>query len=172
MKNKVHFTLCGSLILVLLGTLFFTSCVSVKLGDNTSQKSQRYSFTAPSSHYRPLKDKTVDVAWIQRSTGSTLSIRSKCQKGLDIDLAAWLVELSASLNAHSADVAVNKFNYNGREAVQSMFDSEIEGFKNKLAVTTFVKNSCHYIIALTSLSSNFDQDLPEYQKFLQGFKAW
>ncbi|MCO5114698.1 MAG: hypothetical protein M9899_11075 [Bdellovibrionaceae bacterium] len=172
MNTNLYQTLCGSLIVTLLGAFFFSSCVSVKLGDSSIQKSDRYSFTSPSTQYRVLKDKTVDVAWIQKETGSTLSVKTKCQKGLDIDLAAWVLELSESLNTHSANIKVDKTNYNGRKAVQSIFDSEIEGFKNKLAVTSFIKNSCQYIIALTALSSNFDQDLPEYQKFLQGFKAW
>lgn len=172
MKNKTINTLYGYVAIALLGALFFTSCVSVKLGDSSAKKSDRFSFVAPSSDFRALKDKSVDLAWMKRKTGSTLSVRTKCQKGLDMDLGSWIVDLSESLNSQGQDIRVDKIQYNDREAVQSIFDSQIEGFDNKLAVTTFIKNSCHYIIALTALSSNFEQDLPEYQRFLQGFKAW
>lgn len=159
-------------VLTLLTVLMISSCVSVKLGDTSIKKSSRYSFESPNSNFRTIKDKTVDSAWMHRQSGSTLSIRSKCQKGLDIDLTQWLLELSEGLNAPGSKISVTRLKYNARDAAQAIFDSQIEGYDNKLAITTFVKNSCHYIIALTSLAANFDEDLPEYKKFLQGFKAW
>lgn len=158
-------------VLLLIFGLYFSACVSVKIADKSAKKSDRFEYESPDSGFKYIKDDAVDVAWLKKDTGSTLSVRSKCKKGLDLDLEDWLTELSESLSS-GEKIKFNKIRFNNRKALQTVLNSDIEGYNNKLAITTFVKNSCHYIIALTTLSANFDTDLQYYNSFLAGFRAW
>lgn len=165
----MKYTLLSLLSLIIV--LTFSACVSVKIADTSSKKSDKFSYAYPDSNFKSIRDNAVDVAWLKKDTGSTLSVRTKCKKGLDVDVESWLAELAESLG--SGDSAkFTKLRYNNRKAAQAILNSDVEGFDNKLAITTFVKNSCHYIIALTALSTNFEKDLPHYNNFLEGFKAW
>lgn len=149
-----------------------SACVSVKFNANSTKTSDRYSYTAPGSDFKTIKDRSVDAAWMHKGTGSTLSVRTKCQKGLDIDLESWTLELAEGLRSNTDNIKISKVPFSHRTALQTILDSNVEGFENKLAITTFVKNSCHYIIAFTALQSNFEKDLPTYHEFLRGFRAW
>ena len=74
---------------LLLIFVLLSSCVSVKIGDQGSKKSEKYSYENPSKDFTRIKDEAVDVAWLSQSTAATLSVKSKCLKKLEIDLEDW-----------------------------------------------------------------------------------
>lgn len=150
---------------------FIASCVSVKIGDQTAKKSSRYSYEAPGKSFYRIKDEAVDLAWLSQDTSSTISVKSKCSKNLELDLESWFIDLVS--NFKSTEVQpVRRFKFNNRKALRGDLETALEGFENKLAITSFVKNSCQYILVLTSPTSNFEKDLVTYESFLAGFKAW
>lgn len=160
-----------TLSIVLIIASFLSSCVSVKIGDNKTKKSTRYEYKSPDGPFYRIKDEAVDVAWLNEQTGSTISIKSKCQKNLSVDLDDWAMNLAAGLNNGKIISSETARMYN-RKALKMQMASSLEGFDNRLAITTFVKNSCHYILALTSLPKSFDKDLNTYEQFLSEFRAW
>ncbi len=146
-------------------------CVSVKIGTSSSKKSERYSYNSPQKDFYRIKDEAVDAAWISQKTTSTLSVKSKCIKNIEVDLDSWLIELAASFK--TSDIISNeKVKFNNRKALKAELKTSLEGFDNNLAITSFIKNSCQYIVVLTSPPSSYQQDLPVYQNFLESFKAW
>lgn len=151
--------------------LFLGSCVSVKIGDKVSKKSERYEYGNPGGSFYRIKDQSADVAFLSDKTGSTLSIKSKCSKNNEVDLDNWLNQLTENLK-NSRVLFEEKLKINNRRAIKAVVQSTIEGFDNRIAVTTFVKNSCQYIIVLTSLPNSFENDQIVYEKFLKGFRAW
>jgi hypothetical protein len=158
-------------LFLLIFLLSVTNCVSVKIGDPTSKKSNHYSFEAPNRDFYRIKDEAVDVAWLSQKTSSTLSVKSKCMKNIDVDLDNWILELASNFKA-SEIISSEKFKFNNRKALKAELQTSLEGFENKLAITSFIKNSCQYIIVLTSASSSYSQDIPIYDSFLSSFKAW
>lgn len=156
---------------LLLILIVLSSCVSVKIGDQAAKKSTRYSYENPSKDFTRIKDEAVDVAWLSQQTAATLSVKSKCSKNLELDLEDWLAELVSNFRS-SEIVSTNKFRFNKRKAIRGVITTPIEGYENKLAITSFVKNSCQYIIVLTSPVATFDKDETTYNTFLESFKAW
>ncbi len=158
----------------LISLIFFamiSGCVSVKIGDQTTKKSTRFTYTSPGKNYYRIKDEAVDLAWLSQTTSSTLSVKTKCAKNMEIDLESWFLDLAS--NFKSTEVQpVQRFKFNNRKALRSEIVTAVEGFENKLAITSFVKNSCQYIIVLTSPTSSFATDINDYESFLSGFKAW
>ncbi len=158
--------------LIALVFLYFVSgCVSVKIGDQTAKKSTRYSYEYPSNDFYRIKNESVDHAWLSSSTSSTISVKSKCIKSIELDLENWFMELASNFKASETSDPI-RFKFNNRKALRGKIDATLEGFENKLAVTSFIKNSCQYILVLTAQPSNFEKDLSVYDKFLTGFKAW
>lgn len=155
--------------LLLLG--FITSCVSVKLGDQSVKKSSKYSYSSPGKTFYRIKDDAADIAWLSESTSSTISVKSKCGKNLEVDLEDWFMELNSNFKS-SESKPLERFKFNNRKALRGEIETSLEGFENKLAITTFIKNSCQYIIVMTSPVSNYEKDLPTYESFLSDFKAW
>lgn len=158
--------------IILLSLLIFASgCVSVKIGDSSPKKSTRYSYDAPGGSFYRIKDEAADIAWLSQKTSSTISIKSKCVKNNDIELEQWIEELVSSFRTGEI-LGIEKFKYNNRKALTAEVLTTLEGFENKLAITTFIKNSCHYILVLTASPQNYTQDEDKYSKLLQSFKAW
>ncbi len=158
------------LYFILFGSLIF-GCVSVKLGTSSIKKSERYTYESPQKEFYRIKDEAVDVAWMSQTTSSTLSVKSKCTKNIEVDLDNWLLDLNS--NFKNSEITSNeKVKYNNRKAIQAEIKTSLEGFDNNIALTSFIKNSCQYIIVLTSSPTSYQQDLPTYKGFLQSFKAW
>lgn len=156
---------------LLIFVFYVSGCVSVKIGDATSKKSTRYSYTAPNKDFYRIKDGAVDLAWISQGTSSTLSVKSKCLKSNEVNLDDWFAELTGSFPAAQV-LSAKKYRYNNRKALRGEIETSLEGFDNRLAVTSFIKNSCQYILVLTSSPTNYQKDLPIYEEFLESFKAW
>ena len=157
------------LLLILLTQM--VSCVSVEIGKSKAKRSHRYKYKAPKSPFYRIKDDAVDVVWISKVTGATLSIKSRCQPHMKTNLKKWLDRLSAGLG-ESKVISYKEVPLYNRNAIKVIIKSSFEGFENHLILTSFVKNSCQYIIALTALPKNFLEDQNVYEKFLTGFKAW
>lgn len=159
----------------ILFTILFSSitfgCVSVKIGTSTIKKSERYNYEAPQKDFYRIKDEAVDVAWMSQNSSSTLSVKSKCMKNIEVDLDNWLLDLNSNFK-NSEIISNEKIKFNNRKAIQAEIKTSLEGFDNNIALTSFIKNSCQYIIVLTSSPSSYQQDFPTYQSFLQSFKAW
>lgn len=156
---------------LILFTLLLSGCISVKIGDQSSKKSSRYSYTAPSKEFSRIKDDAVDIAWLSQKTAATLSVKSRCAKNLELDLEDWFADLASNFKANQ-NVSVNKLRFNNRKAIRGELETSVEGYENKFVVTSFIKNSCQYIIVLTAPKTSYESEIAVYDKFLESFKAW
>lgn len=147
------------------------ACVSLEVGRPETHRSKRYTYQIPEPPFYKIKDKAVDVVWISKTTGATLSIKSRCQTYIKLDLKDWSNRISAGLD-ESEVISFKDLQLYNRKAIQVIIRSSFEGFDNRLILTSFVKNSCHYVIALTALSQSFIENQQVYENFLAGFKAW
>lgn len=165
MKN--HFL--NHLVICALG-LASGACVSVNLPNSAGSPAKNVEFSEPSAPFNEIKVKTTDKAWLSGKTGNTMSYYSDCNASTDPSLKQMETESINVLN--KLDILNSKqYDFNGREALETIAQGEVDGVPVKTQLLVFKKNSCNYTITYGGLIQNFDLEVKFFQKFLESFRA-
>ncbi len=154
---------------LLISLLFFSGCISVELPGGKSKNSSTMSFETPQPEYDSYKLADADKAWIQKSSGNSISVKSACSDTSDVNPQAWLEGLIQDFEGQKE--TLTEFNFNNREAYASEFFTSIDGVENLVQVLTFNKNHCHYILTSASVKPHFDKARVEFKNFYNGFRV-
>lgn len=149
--------------------LFTAACVSVKIPTSTGTKATGVKTEDPPSPYEEIKSPSADKAWLSGKTGNTISYLSDCNAG---DPTLQQLETESLMGLSKLKILDSKdTNFNGREALSTLAQGEVDGVSVKTELVVFKKNNCNYTLSYGGLTKNFDKERNAFQKFLEGFRA-
>jgi len=165
MKNHHfrNFIFCG--IALIAG-----ACVSVKIPTGSGTPSKDVKYTQPHSPFDEIKVLSGDKAWLSAKTGNTISFLSDCNGNTDPSLQQLESEPLGVLD--KLKILENKtMTYNGREALKTEAQGEIDGIPVKTLLLVFKKNNCNYTLSYGGILKNFDSEKNIFESFAENFKA-
>lgn len=147
-----------------------TACVSVNLANNDVKRADDIKFKAPNGSFQEFKSELVDKGWRHKSNGNAISFVSDCQNQYDPTLKnieAGVINSITSKKKVSSDLKT----FNSRESLHSVYDGKVDGIPTTVELVTFKKNGCIYVISYVAVKSNYAENKPQFQSFLDGFRA-
>ena len=144
-------------------------CVSVDIEGPHIEKSKEVSYQSP-SHFTSFEQSELDAAWKNESNGNTISYLSECNSSSDPSHEIIRDGVISSLGKYKI-LQQQTINFNNRQALSSLVESDVDGISTKFKIVILKKNSCIFIITYVGLSEKFQDDLDDFNKFLQGFKV-
>lgn len=165
MKNHLlrNFIFCS-------GVFLMGACVSVKIPTGTGTPAKDVKYNNPAKPYEEIKVSTADKAWLSSKTGNTISFLSDCNGNADPTLQQLESEPLAVLDKLKI-LKTDNVNFNGREALHTFAQGEVDGVPVKTALIVFKKNNCNYTLSYGGLLKNFDEEAKHFEKFSESFKA-
>lgn len=144
-------------------------CVSVSVPSGGGKKADGVRFEAPAAPFRELET-GADRAWVNESTGNTISFISECGSKADPSLEQLQNEAVNSLE--QAEVSDEKTTpFNGRQARFARVKGSLDGVAVTMRLVTLKKNSCNYTLTATGVPADFGKDEAIFDQFLQEFRA-
>lgn len=150
--------------------LFAGACVSVKIPTGTGTPAKDVKYSDPSSPYEQIKVISGDKAWLSATTGNTISFLSDCNGSTDPSLHQLESEPLGVLDKLKI-LETKTITYNGREALSTEAQGEVDGVPVKTALLIFKKNNCNYTLSYGGLLKNFDAEKKNFETFAENFKA-
>ena len=147
-----------------------TACVSVNLAKNDVKRAEDIQYKAPNGSFKEFDSELVDKGWRHKSNGNAISFVSDCQNQYDPTLENIESGVINSITSKKK-VSSNLENYNGRESLHSVYDGKVDGIPTTVELVTFKKNGCIYVISYVAVKSNYNENKPQFQSFLDRFKA-
>ncbi len=145
------------------------SCALLPNGDDDAgSKNFQIKYNNPPEPFEKTPVSTADVVWQSKKSGSTIAVNSLCKKYQDISLDNLKKNILSGideLNIKSTD----KLTFEGRDAEKVIAEGSTDGIPVSMELVIFKKNNCNYDLALISRKSNFDNEKPVFDKFLEGF---
>jgi hypothetical protein len=165
MKNhRLHF-------LIFIGFMFgMGACVSVKLPSGAGTPAKDVKFLAPEKPYQEIKVLTGDKAWLSGKTGNTISFLSDCHGTVDPTPQQLESESLAVLDKLKI-LQTKTFDFNGREALLTQAQGEVDGVPVKTELIVFKKNNCNYTLSYGGVFKSFDAEKKYFDSFAESFKA-
>lgn len=149
--------------------LFTAACVSVKIPTSTGTRATGVKAEPPPAPYEEIKGSSADKAWLSSKTGNTISYLSDCNAG---DPTLQQLETESLMGLTKLKVLESKTTtFNGREALSTQAQGEVDGVSVKTELIVFKKNNCNYTLSYGGLLKNFDKERTAFAKFLEGFRA-
>lgn len=146
------------------------ACVSVKLPSGTGTPAKDLKYNAPDSPFQEIKVNSGDKAWLSGATGNTISYLSDCNGNADPTLEQLQTDSLGVLD--KLKISQSKtFDYNGREALRTLAEGEVDGVPVKTDLVVFKKNGCNFTITYGGVAKTFDSEKRTFEKFLESFKA-
>lgn len=165
MKND-HF----QIIIFALLCLFFNGCVSVSIPTSSGTPAKDIKFETAGDPFKELKIKTSDRAWVSEKTGNSIAYISECYTSIDAPLLQLENESLVALNKLKV-VSSKNVNFNGREALTTIAEGEVDGVQVKTQILVFKKNGCNFTLSYGGVRSKFDSELSHFQKFIESFRV-
>ncbi|WP_413289013.1 hypothetical protein [Bdellovibrio sp. HCB337] len=165
MKNHLLRNLIFCSAVFLLG-----ACVSVKIPTGTGTPAKDVKYTDPGKPYEDIKVSSADKAWLSAKTGNTISFISDCNGTADPTLQQLEGEPLAVLDKLKI-LKSDNVTFNGREALHTQAQGEVDGVPVKTELVVFKKNNCNYTLSYGGLLKNFDDEAKVFDKFKESFKA-
>lgn len=157
--------------LIFCGLVLFTgACVSVKIPTGSGTPAKDIKFDKPASPYEEIKVISGDRAWLSSKTGNTISFLSDCNGSSDPTLQQLESEPLGVLDKLKI-IETKTITYNGREALNTEAQGEVDGVAVKTTLLVFKKNNCNYTLSYGGLLKNFENEKKHFQTFAENFKA-
>jgi hypothetical protein len=145
-------------------------CISVNLGPKGPSKSKNVIFQAPSAPFKQIKGSPADGAWQNPENGNSISYLSTCNEEADPSLDAATDEMISAF-ADTKPLSQKKFEFDGREALDTEAEARVEGVPTKIRTLVFKKNGCLYTLSLIGISKSFAKGEKPFDDFVKGFQA-
>lgn len=150
--------------------LLLGACVSVKIQTGTGTPAKDVNYKKPEAPYEIIKVTSADHAWLSSKTGNTISFISDCHGTADPTLQQLEGEPLAVLDKLKI-ITTKNINYNGRDALRTVAQGEVDGVPVQTELVVFKKNNCNYTLSYGGLTKHFDEETKYFEKFLESFKA-
>lgn len=147
-----------------------TGCVSINLGAQKPERSSDVQLDKPSAPFEELNNKRADGAWLNRENGNSISYHSSCNDPSDPSLEVITQELFADLK-NLQTLSSETTSFDGREALRTEVEGELEGIPTQVHSLVFKKNGCIYTLSYAGLKKSFPSDFASFEQFLKGFRA-
>jgi hypothetical protein len=160
----IHIIVAGAFAAV------FSGCISVNLPSASGQKATSVTLQPPANPYSEIKGKNTDQTWLSSKTGNTISYISDCNNPSDPSLQqieSETLNVLGNLKIISSETPI----YNGRIALQTVAQGEVDGVPVKMRMMTVKKNGCNYSLIYAGVSEKFAAEIQQFDGFLKGFKA-
>lgn len=153
----------------LCSLLASSGCVTVNLPKGSQGRAQSVVLQEPPKVFDSIKSESADRAWKHQKTGATISFLSDCND----DPNSLENFESESLNALKNGKILKSVStrMNNREAQRVQVLGELEGIPMKMDLVAFRKNGCDYLLSFVAREASFNQQLNEFEKFIEGFQA-
>jgi len=146
------------------------ACVSVKIPTGAGNPAKDVKYADPTSPFKEIKVTSGDKAWLSSKTGNTISYISDCNGSADPSLQQIEGESLAVLDKLKI-VQTQNLEFNGREAVRTLAQGEVDGVSVKTELVVFKKNGCNFTLSFGGVAKTFDSEKTYFEKFLESFKA-
>ena len=150
--------------------LMMQGCVSVNLGPKGPSKSKNVAFITPGLPYRQIKGSPADGAWQNPENGNSISFLSTCNEESDPSLEAATDEMISAFG-ETKQLSQKKFEFDGRDALDTQAEARVEGVPTKIRALVFKKNACLYTLSLIGISKSFSKGEKPFDDFVKGFQA-
>jgi hypothetical protein len=127
-------------------------------------------FQVPEKPFQEIKVLTADKAWLSAETGNTISFLSECNGNVDPTLEQLQNESLTVLDKLKILQAKN-LEFNGREALRTEAQGEVDGVPVKMELLIFKKNNCNYTLSFGGVLKRFNTEKKYFDKFTESFKA-
>lgn len=151
-------------------SLALGACVSVNIPSSAGRPAQDVKYNEPTKPFQDIKVKTADKAWISGKTGNTISYLSDCNSSTDPALIQLQNESLAVLDKLNI-VESKNIDFNGRDALSTTAEGEVDGVPVKTQLLVFKKNNCNFTLNYGGLRNNFDAELAQFHRFTESFRA-
>lgn len=163
---KTYFYSAAQMILLLATS----GCVSVGISQSDIKRAQGVQVAAPSRPFQEIKQEDVDRSWRNPKNGNTISYLSDCENPYDPSLEAIEYGIVSGLSEINKVSTREEF-FNDRASRQSIFKTKVDGISSQVNLIVFKKNGCIFVISFTAVEKFYDLDAPQFDKFLNGFRA-
>lgn len=168
-RHRSQFPYRSLLLAFLLGTLG-AGCVSVNLSTGKTVRSTGVTFQPPTTPFEPLASTKADGAWQNKANGNSISYFSSCNDPADPPLGAVAQELFADM-ANLKTIRSQTLSYNGREALSTEVEGQVDGVPTRVQSLVFKKNDCLYTLSYIGVAKNFGQNQSAFDEFVGSFQA-
>lgn len=145
-----------------------TACVSVNIKPKAPEKAKAYSFSAPGLPFEKVSAEQADFAFKDAKSGHTIAMISECSENVDPSLDSLESDLVSALSS-SHELKKEQIQFNGRTAIRSSHQGEMDGVAVQMEILVFKKNSCSYSLTLVGRSKAFDASKKIFEGFTKGF---
>jgi hypothetical protein len=146
------------------------ACVSVKIPSGTGTQAKDVKYADPADPFKEIKVMTGDRTWLSEKTGNTISFISDCNGSADPSLQQLAGESLAVLDKLKV-LNTQNFNFNGREALRTQAQGEVDGVMVKTELVVFKKNGCNFTLSYGGVAKTFENEKSYFDKFIENFKA-
>lgn len=157
-------------LIFLFAYLTCSSCVSVRLATPLSHRASGIIYAEPSRPFKKDSKVEVDAAWKNNDNGNLISYLSDCKDITDPSLDSILQGSLSGLTDLKVE-ATQSPTVQGREARRMTATGRVDGVPTKIDLLAFKRNECIFILGYVGVPKAFDQDLPQFERFIQGFRA-
>lgn len=159
-------------LLLILGAS--NSCVSIDISKTNQVRDSNVKFHAPDKPYHVTPLSSVDGAWRNSETGDSISYISECDSSTDPSLDS--IHKGILQGIDNLKIVSSEYNkYNGRQALFTKVNGELDGISTQMQFVIFKKNQCIYVLTHISYIRNENPteatSSREFQIFLQKFEV-
>jgi hypothetical protein len=151
-------------------SLALGACVSVNIPTSAGSPAKDVKYVEPAEPFNDFKVKTADKAWISRKTGNTISFISDCHASVDPTLQQMENESLMVMDKLKV-LTTQQIEFNGREAISTVAEGEVDGVPVKTQLVVLKKNNCNFTLSYGGLKNRFDTESKIFQTFPENFKA-
>lgn len=149
---------------------FMIGCVSINLGPGKGEKSRGVTYAAPAAPFQPLENKRADGAWQNKSNGNSISYLSTCNDPTDPSLESVTQDLFSGLSDLKIVTNYSR-TFNGRDALESEVEGQLDGVPTRISSIVFKKNNCLYTLSYIGVARFFAEDKDKFEEFKKSFEA-
>ena len=150
---------------------FLAGCVSVNLGGGSAGKrADGVHVVDPKAPFSKETRADLDGAWINGKNGNTISYLTDCQDNSDPSLDTIVQGAMMGLSDLKIDSSLSPM-FQEREARRVVAVGKVDGVPSKIDLMAFKRNHCIYILSYVGVQKAFEQDHPQFDQFIHGFRA-
>jgi hypothetical protein len=156
--------------MALLCLFALNDCISVKIPTSSGSRAKDVKLQEPAKPFQSINNAAADQAWISNVTGNTISYVSDCNGTSDPSLQQLENESLGVLNKLNV-VETKSFEFNGRDARETVAEGEVDGVPVKTALVVFKKNGCNFTLSYGGIRKTFAAEKNYFETFTQNFHA-
>ena len=157
--------------LTVLGLLFSSACITVRLGKDADGKhAEGVHYVEPASPFQKDPRDEVDAAWKNPKNGNVISFLSDCSDKSDPPLDQVVQGTLSGLNNLHMDSQESP-TVQGRAARRALASGTVDGVPSMIDLLVFKRNMCIYILSYVGVKKSFPENRAQFEQFLSGFVA-